>query len=338
LAVKDVHKIRKWLRGQRVYTLHKPARKRYDTRVYKVGGIDFQWQADLCEMQNFATLNNGMRYILTVIDIFSRYAWAKPIAAKTGQNVIAAFKEIFEESGRKPLKLQTDQGKEFTNASFQTFLKEQGNIKHFTVKSQFKAAIVERFNRTLKEKLWRYFVHKSSYRWLEVLPQLLVGYNAAKHRIIGIAPKNVTTENEHELWLAQEDRQPIKATQVNPVAPWIKVGDYVRLSKVKRHFDKGYLPNYTEEIFKVSQVIKKHGKPTQYKVTDYHENELEGAFYAAEIQKVELPDTYMIEAVLATRKRKGATEYLVKWLGYGPEFNSWEKLDSNIVKGINIAN
>ena len=117
-----------------------------------------------------------------------------------------------------------------------------------------------------------------------------------------MAPKNVNAENEHRIWLAQEQRGPIKATQVNPVAPWIKVGDYVRLSKVKRHFDKGYLPNFTEEVFKVTQVIKKHGKPTQYKVTDYNGHELEGAFYAAEIQKIEQPSTYMIETILGKRK------------------------------------
>jgi Integrase core domain/Chromo (CHRromatin Organisation MOdifier) domain len=339
LTVKDQHRVRKWLQSQRVYTLHKPVRKRYDTRVYKVGGIDFQWQADLCEMQQHASLNNGMRYILTVIDIFSRYAWAEPIAAKSGQNIVNAFRKIFQKSGRKPLKLQTDQGKEFENATFRSFLREQGNIKHFTVKSQFKAAIVERYNRTLKEKLWRYFTYTGSYRWLEVLPLLVQAYNSANHRTIGMAPKNVNAENEHRIWLAQEQRGPIKATQVNPVAPWIKVGDYVRLSKVKRHFDKGYLPNFTEEVFKVTQVIKKHGKPTQYKVTDYNGHELEGAFYAAEIQKIEQPSTYMIETILGKRKaaggRKGnSMEYLVKWLGYGPEFNSWERLDPTIANNI----
>ena len=82
--MKDQHRVRKWFQSQRVYTLHKPVRKRYDTRVYKVGGIDFQWQADLCEMQQHASLNNGMRYILTVMDIFSRFAWAEPITAKFG--------------------------------------------------------------------------------------------------------------------------------------------------------------------------------------------------------------------------------------------------------------
>ena len=86
-------------------------------------------------MQQHASLNNGMRYILTVIDIFSRYAWAEPIAAKSGQNIVNAFRKIFQKSGRKPLKLQTDQGKEFENATLRSFLREQGNIKHFTVKS-----------------------------------------------------------------------------------------------------------------------------------------------------------------------------------------------------------
>lgn len=327
-------RIKEWLQSQRTYTLHKPVRKRYETRPYKVGGRDFQWQADLCEMLPYASLNNGMNYILTVIDVFSRYAWAKPIAHKTGENITNAFREIFAESGRRPLKLQTDQGKEFENLTFQKFLKEN-NIKFFTVKSQFKAALAERLNRTLKEKMWRYFTHTGSYRWLEVLPQIVKGYNAAKHRSIGVAPQSVNKDNQQKLWLMQERKGPSVVTRLNPIEPLINVGDHVRLSKVKRHFEKGYLPNFTEEIFTVSRIIREHGKPTQYKVKDYNGVEIDGSFYAAEIQKVSKPDTYVIETILASKGVGKNKKYLVKWFGYGPEFNSWETLSEDLVKSIN---
>ena len=312
---------RKWLRSQRVYTLHKPARKRFDTRPYKTPGIDYLWQADLAEFGNYSTINNGYNYMLTVIDVFSRYAWARPVRHKTGKLVMEAFRDILQTDNRKPRLLQTDQGKEFENAMFQGFLREQG-IRFFTIKSQFKAALAERFNRTIKSKLWRYFTHTGTYKWIDVLPKFMQAYNSSKHRVIGMAPKNVNVNNEMELWMAQEARHPQRVTWRNP-RYMFRVGDHVRISKVKQHFDKGYLPNWTEEIFTISHVLTKYDPP-QFKLVDWSGEDIQGSFYAAELQLVDKPDEYMIERVLAERRApNGEREYLVKWLGYGPQFNSW---------------
>ena len=96
----------------------------------------------------------------------------------------------------------------------------------------------------------------------------------------------------------------------------------VRISKVKSIFKKGYLPNWIEEVFTVVKIID--GNPKQYKLTDYDDNQLDGSFYSQEIQVVDKPETFRIEKVLQTRKlRGGKKEYLVKWLGYPKQFNSW---------------
>ena len=313
------HDTLNWLQGQRTYTLHKPARKKYITRPYKTGGIDEQWQADLVEMIPYEHNNDGYRYLLTIIDLFSRYAWARALKHKRGDDVTKAFKDVFETSGRKPQRLQTDEGKEFENRTFQHFLNLQ-NIRFFTVKSQFKAAVAERFNRTLKSKMWRHFTHTGSYRWLEVLPQLIESYNNSVHRSIGIAPINVTEDNEHELWLKQERTGPQRVTQRNP-NPRIRIGDVVRISRAKNPFEKGYLPSWTEEIFTVVEILDT--KPVQYKLTDYDGELIKGSFYGAEIQKVDKPESFAIERVIRTRQRHGRTEYFVKWRGYGNQFNSW---------------
>src|SRR5277367_6670666 len=205
-----------WLKDQRTYTLYKLARQRYDTRPYKTGGIDQQWQADLVEMIPYERANNGYRYLLTVIDLFSRYAWAKPIKNKTGKEVKRAFEEIFD-TGRVCQRLQTDEGKEFANRHVQHLLNLH-NIKFFTVKSQFKAAVCERFNRTLKSKMWRYFTRHGSYRWVDVLPELMIAYNSSIHRSIGMAPKAVTEDVEHELLLRQEEKGPQHVTSRKPPA------------------------------------------------------------------------------------------------------------------------
>jgi transposase InsO family protein len=134
------------------YTLHKPIRKKFPTRKVYIDGIDKQWQADLVEMREFADGNNGFNYLLTVIDCFSKYACAIPIKNKNADEIIKSFD--FKE--RKPVLLQTNKGKEFINKKFQSFLKDN-NITWFSTNSEFKASIVERFNRTLKTKLWKYF-------------------------------------------------------------------------------------------------------------------------------------------------------------------------------------
>ena len=93
--------------------------------------------------------------------------------------------------------LQTDQGKEFENKTVHAFLQKHG-IKQFSVKSQFKASIVERLNRTIKIKMYRYFTDIGNYKWLDVLPKLIESYNASVHRMIGLAPKDVNKRNEFE--------------------------------------------------------------------------------------------------------------------------------------------
>ena len=310
----DLKTVQKWLQGHSTYTLHKPARKRYGSRRYRMSGMDHQWQADLVDMQAYAKENDGYNHILTVIDMFSRYAWAEPIKSKVATNVQQAFERIFQD--RKPFKIQTDQGMEFESRAMKEWWARHG-IEQFSVKSQFKAAMVERFNRTLKTKMWRVFTNRGKRRWLEILPQLVLAYNASVHRMIGKRPIDITKDNETETWVAQENVTRMKRLP----KPRVQVGDHVRLSKVKWTFDKGYLPNWTEEIFVVTRVLPT--TPPQIKVKDYNGEEIEGSFYLPEIQKVDKPDEYKIEKVIRTKKVKGKTQYLVKWLGYLASFNSW---------------
>lgn len=108
------NRVKKWMKAQATYTLHKQARKTYPTRHYKVHDIDEQWQTDLCDMASISRYNSGHNFILTVIDIFSRYAWARPLKTKHGKGVAKAFRSIFRE-GRIPKRIQSDQGKEFEN-------------------------------------------------------------------------------------------------------------------------------------------------------------------------------------------------------------------------------
>jgi len=305
--------IQKWLEGVDAYTLHKPVQHKFQTNRVIVHAIDQQWQTDLVDMQNLRKFNNGYRYILTSIDILSKYAWAIPLKQKTGDEIIKAFTEILKD--RQPKYLQSDKGTEFTNAKFQKFLKRK-KIKFFTTNNATKASIVERFHRTLRTKMWKYFTSKNTYRYIDVLQDLIKSYNHTYHRSIKRAPSEVTLENEQDVWFAlygNDNRPPPKCV--------FNVGDVVRISRKKLTFEKGYETNWTEELFIVTECVKR--QPAVYRIKDLLGEVIEGTFYPQELQKVTMKGTYRIEKVLKKRTRKKKTEYFVKYRGYPNKFNQW---------------
>ena len=308
--------LKKWLMKQDTYTLHKPARRHYERNRVIVGAIDELWQMDLADMQTMAAENDGYRYLLVCIDVFSKYLWVIPLKTKTGPALVTAFKKILE-SGRKPEKIQTDQGTEFFNKHFKALMKKE-EIHLYNTYNETKASVVERVIRTLKTRMWRYFTAKKTMRYIEVLQDLVDSYNRSKHRSIQKKPINVTQKNEREVWHTLYGER----EKEGPVKYKFEVGDQVRISKMKRRFEKGYLPNFSKEIFTVSQQIPRH--PPVYKLKDYDQEELSGTFYNEELQKViKEDDVYEVEKVLKTRGTGKNKEVFVKWLGYPAKFNSW---------------
>lgn len=301
---------------QVVNELHKPARKNFKRRRVIMKGLDDLWQADLVEMGQHAKQNNGYKYLLTVIDTFSKYAWAVPIKNKTGDEVCTAMMKIFKD-GRLPTNLQTDDGTEFFNTKFKKLMNKY-NINHYSTFSSLKASIVERFNRTLKEKMWKQFSLNGSYNWLKIISKLINNYNGTRHRTIKTKPCDVTSDKEKTLLSTVYNNIKIADT------PKYKVGDFVRISKYKSLFDKGYLPSWTTEIFKIKKI--QITNPVTYLLEDFHSQPIQGGFYEYELQKVKYPDVYLVEKIL---KRNGDNIY-VKWLGFSSEHNSWVN-NKNIV-------
>jgi transposase InsO family protein len=324
-SVKDLHnavkakgitkaQVEKWLKKQKTYTLHRPMIKKFPRRHVEVIQIDQQFQADLADMSNVSEYNRGMRYLLVVIDSFSRYCWAHPIENKRPHTVLAAFKKIFKE--RRPYSLYSDNGTEFKNSVLKTYLKKEGIHFFTTHNSETKASIAERMIRTLKTKIYKHFTSKNTRRYLDILPKILKGYNQRKHRSIDMAPANVTFDNAEKL------RQARKVKKDKNIKYKFNIGDTVRASKAKHYFEKGYYPNYTTEIFTVKRRYKRQGLPL-YTLKDYSGEVLEGAFYQEELQPVTRPNKWEVEKVIKTRGRGKQKEYFVKWSGYGSKFNQW---------------
>ena len=188
-----------WLATQDTYTLHKPVQHHFSRSKVVVGGIDVQWQADLADVSCLASKNQGIKYLLTCIDIFSKHAWVRPLTCKTGKALVAAFEDILS-SKRKPMVLQTDQGKEFVNASFQHFLKTKG-IEYFTTyNEEIKASVVEQFNRTIKTKMWKYFTSQQTQVYVDILDDLVWSYNHSYHQSIKMQPAQVNHNNQEKVW------------------------------------------------------------------------------------------------------------------------------------------
>ena len=184
-----------YLGRKATYSLTKPSRKNFKRNQTAVGGIDQQWLADLADMQALSRKNKGTKYILTVIDVLSKYAWAFRVKNNAGPEMKNPFELLFQISNRpKPEKLQTDAGKEILNKEVQKFLKSYG-VLHFVSHSDKIAAVVERFNRTLKTKIWTYFIAKQRNFYIDKLQDFVKSYNHSVHRMIGIRPADVREED-----------------------------------------------------------------------------------------------------------------------------------------------
>ena len=313
----DKGTIKRWLSKQDTYTLHKTPRRRFPRRKIIVSGIDDQWQADLIDLSRLKKHNKGYTFILTVIDVFSKVAWAIPLKQKTGAEIVRAFEKIFKTSKRHPQKIQTDKGSEFLNKTFQSYLKKKKVHFFVTENEDIKAAVVERFNRTLKEKMWRYFTKHNTLYYLDVLSDLVVSYNHSFHRSIKRAPATVNRKNQQQVWMN------LYGDQLKISRPVYKKGDKVRICSGRRHFKKGYLPSWTQEIFTITKVNNTH--PPTYQIIDEQNEPIKGAFYKQELQKIIVPQNklYKIEKVISQKGRGKTLKLFVKWEGYPPSHNSW---------------
>jgi hypothetical protein len=260
-------------------------------------------------MQGFAKENNGVRYLLTVIDIFSKYGWIEPIPNKTGKCVAAAFKKIFKE--RKCDKLWVDKGLEFYNRDVKAL-----GVELYSTQNLEKSCISERWNKTIRENMFKYFTANNTRRYIDVLDDMVNKYNNRRHSSIKMTPVEASKkQNEKVVWMNLYGNEPVYQSKLK-----FAVGDRVRITKKKTIFDKGYTPRWTEEVFTISQV--QYTDPPTYKITDGNGEEIQGSFYEQELQKTN-QEIYRIEKVI----RKRGNKSLVKWLGYPETFNSW--VDNN---------
>jgi hypothetical protein len=273
-------------------------------RVITKGDNDI-FALDLAEMGEWANSNSGYKYIMVVVDCFSRYMWAVPLATKNASDTWNAISPILTRN--KPNKIWCDQGKEFYNSIWAVRLKQLGIIQYSTT-GEYKASIAERAIRTLKTMLWNHFIQKNTRNWTQVLQDTVDKYNHTKHSTIDMTPVDATDyDNEKELWAKQYPQEP-------EGKPKYKLGQWVRISRVKGRFEKGFHPNWSYEIYKI--ISRKLTVPVMYYLQDYYGEPVIGGFYEEQVQPVADPSFFPVEKVLKTRTYKGEKQKLSKLLGY----------------------
>ena len=251
-----------------------------------------------------------------VLDLFSKYGWIVPLKDKKGETVTEAFKTIFKEGVNHNI-FGLIKGK-YCNKNMKELL-EKNDITLYSTENEEKSSVCERWNRTIKTKMWKQFTVQGNTVYLDILPKILEQYNNTKHSSIKMTPVEASKKkNENAVYYnLYGDMEQLSSK------PKFKVGDKVRISKYKRKvFDKGYTPNWTE-IFLIDKIQSTN--PITYRLKDLNNEEIQGSFYEPELLPAK-QDVFRIEKVIRRDYKK--KQALVKWLGYSDDFNSWIPLSS----------
>ena len=244
------------------------------------------WGVDLADMQSLSRYNKGFKYLLCAIDLISKYACVIPIKDKKGTSIVNAFKKIISKGQRKPNKIWVDQGSEFYSNTFKDFLKIN-DIEMYSKFNEGKSVVAERFIRTLKNKIYKHMTAISKNVYIDLLNDIVNRYNNTVHRTIKIKLIDVTNDSCAEY---NED--------FNKKSPKFKVNDHVRISNYKNIFAKGYVPNWSEEVFIVNEI--KNTVPWTYTINDLNGEKVIERFYEKELQKTNHKE-FRIEKVLKKR-------------------------------------
>ena len=231
------------------------------------------WSIDLIDRSSLSKYNKNYKFIFTIIDNHTKYAWATPLKDKSGKSTTTALKSLIEKEKRKPHKIWSDRGKEFYNTTFLHYLKEQ-NIQIYSTNSDLKAVFVERFNRTLLDLIKEPMYIEGKGSWLNHLDAALDKYNNRVHGTTKMTPIEATKLHS---------KKPIDPpTFVNkPKQPKFQVGDFVRVPDKRNIYSKGYTTNWNRELFKIHSINKTN--PVTYTLNDENGDIIQGKYYEQEL-------------------------------------------------------
>jgi len=314
------------------YTLHREIKKPRVRNPIFVYSLREQVQMDLIDVRHLAEHNDGVTFILSAIDCFSRKAWLVTMKRKTAENSLAAIKSVVEEATPPIRGVFFDRGSEFKNKLVHAYLKEK-NITMFHPFSEIKAPHVERFNRTIQSLMYRFMTENEKHRYVDALPDLLAAYNNRGHRTLQyMTPEEAEKPQNQSKVLCAVNTYYSKIISKRR-KPRFFVGQTVRIAKLRDKMLRGYQEQFKQEFFKIVAVNERMPVP-HYQLKSMDTDEvIEGGAYADELQAVGQDGVFKINRVLKTKGKGKNKQVLVNWKGFGDRHNTWEPAANLMLPG-----
>ena len=297
-------RIMSYLANEESWQLHQPLPKPVVQQAGRIHGSFKHFCFDLIDFSSLANHNANNNWCLTAMDKFSRYAWAFPLPNKSGPVVLTAIAKVLSTTLRLPTVCQFDSGGEFTNIALKNLLTEKGIKIVYSESYKPSSNPVERFNGTLKRKIYKYLTMQNTLRWYDKLPVFLENYNGSVHSSTNISPMDLqqaSLDNNEEL-LANvakrleerairifERNRPSNAQQEVNIGDWVRLSAYtLRQERRNASFRKSYKINWSKELYRVK--TKSNGGPwynPQYTVEDDTGRWLAKRYYRPDLQKID---------------------------------------------------
>lgn len=308
------------------YTLHREYKQPKRYNPYFVHGRREQVQADLIDISLIHARNDGVKFLLLLIDIFTKKIWVYPLRNKAAASVKAALINWLNDLRVRPKILKTDRGLEFTARPIQQLLQSRG-VEWQAAYGTLKACIAERVNKTLQILIYKYMTQNETTRYIDVLPRLVTTYNRRPHRTLeGMTPNMADLpRNENRI-------RTILLAKYAETARWrrdrlpFSVGDVVRIKTEPKKLSsssRAYALQFQGEHFTIIRINRTLPVAMYYLRSSDTGELIKGGFYANELQR-HRGQTYMVERVLrGPVMRQGRMQVFVKWRYFGPRWNSW---------------
>ena len=309
------------------YTLHREWKKPPLTNPFYVHGRRKQVQSDLIDIAKIAATNDGVRFLLLLIDVMTKKVWIYPLKTKSGREVEEGLRKwLGDLGGDKPEVCLTDSGKEYKNRSVQELFRSEG-IEWQAAKGLTKAAVAERANKTIQVLIYKYLSDAEQTRYLDKLESLVQTYNSRPHRTLeGMTPDEADEpENEARVQEIFHRKYSKLAEARSKRTPKFKVGNLVRVKILPRAISssrRAYAEQFHGSFYRVVRINRTMPVPMYYLRALDDGEFIDGGFYSQELQRVS-GNLWKIEKILGRRKRRGVNEIHVKWRYFGDQWNEW---------------
>ncbi len=318
ISKKEIENI---LASNNVYTSFKRRKKSKQFSPIYVFKKRELWQADTVFFTNreMVAANDGVGFLFVIIDCFTKMAWCAPMKKNDCDTALKIFKLIVERAG-KPRKLNTDKGSEMKCAKFNRFLNINNIFRYYTY-SQRKAAIVERFNLTIQNILYRQMSKNRSYKWTNFLTTALKIYRSRYHRTIKMTPQQAE-QPENESKVRQNLLEFFQKRGIKKKIPKFKIGDKVRISRIRQSFARGYQEENTGEFFIITSVNNLLPGEVRYNLKDFASEPITGAFFENELT-LYYPSEFFDINIIKTKGVGKKKLYYIHYVDYPKKFDEW---------------